>query len=209
MRGTTWHLLLPGWGWFSVCAPDDTDGESPDTGSPAASGSAPAASGAPDAGAGLRTVAEALRACRAGAEFLTSPATAGALASVLRRTLLGAPLNTRSVPLDVGYSNSIPQAIRHAVILRDQHCAWPGGCDKRPAACDVHHIVHKRHGGPTSVKDCILLCQYHHDVCIHRNRWTLELLPDGSTRATSPDGQIIRSHAPPPAPPPTAPLPPG
>ena len=75
---------------------------------------------------------------------------------------------------------------RHA---RDQGCAWPGGCDSRPAACDVHHIRHKKHGGKTSVKDCVLLCQFHHDICIHRMGWEIGLLPDGSTRATSPDRQ--------------------
>ena len=128
--------------------------------------------------------------------FVSGP---GALASALRRSLLGAPLNTKSVPLDIGYSNTIPEPIRRAVILRDKHCAWSGGCDRRPAVSDVHHITHKKDGGPTSVKDCALLCNYHHDVCVHRLGWTFELLPDGSTRATSPDGQtILRSHPPPP-----------
>ena len=129
-------------------------------------------------------------------EFVSGP---GALASALRRSLLGAPLNTKSVPLDIGYSDTIPESIRRAVILRDKHCSWPGGCDRRPAACDVHHVTHKKDGGPTSVKDCVLLCKYHHDICIHRQGWKFELLPDGSTRATSPDGKLVlRSHGPPP-----------
>ena len=85
------------------------------------------------------------------------------------------------------------------MILRDKKCAWPGGCDKRPAACDVHHVRHKKNGGPTSVNDCILLCQYHHDICIHRWGWEIELLPDGSVKAYGPRGQLIRSHGPPPA----------
>jgi hypothetical protein len=38
-------------------------------------------------------------------------------------------------------------------------------------------------GGATSVKDCLLLCQYHHDICIHRWGWEIELLPDGTVRA--------------------------
>ena len=129
-------------------------------------------------------------------QFVSGP---GALASALRRSLLGAPLNTKSVPLDIGYSNTIPEPIRRAVILRDKHCAWSGGCDRRPAVSDVHHITHKKDGGPTSVKDCALLCNYHHDICVHRLGWKFELLPDGSTRATSPDGKtILRSHGPPP-----------
>ena len=128
--------------------------------------------------------------------FVSGP---GALASALRRSLLGAPLNTRSVLLDVGYRDTIPDAIRRAVILRDKHCAWSGGCDRRPAASDVHHITHKKDGGPTSVNDCALLCNFHHDICVHRLGWEFELLPDGSTRATSPDGKVVlRSHGPPP-----------
>jgi Domain of unknown function (DUF222)/HNH endonuclease len=119
------------------------------------------------------------------------------VASALRRTLLGAQLNGKSVPLDAGYSNHIPAAIRHAVIARDQHCAWPAGCDRPAAVSDVHHITHKKDGGPTSVKDCMLLCNYHHDICIHRWGWKIELLPDGSVRATGPQGQIIQSHPPP------------
>jgi hypothetical protein len=127
-------------------------------------------------------------------DFLSGP---GSLASVLRTGLLGAPFNGKSVPIDVGYSENIPEPIRRAVILRDKKCAWPGGCDKRPAACDVHHVRHKKNGGPTSVKDCLLLCQFHHDICVHRWGWEIELLPDGSVKAYGPQGQLIRSHGPP------------
>jgi hypothetical protein len=134
-------------------------------------------------------------------QFVSGP---GALASALRRSLLGAPLNTKSVILDIGYSDTIPESIRRAVIARDKGCAWPGGCHRRPAACDVHHVKHKKHGGKTSVKTCVLLCNYHHDICVHRMGWDLELLPDGSTRATSPDKQtVLRSHGPPPTTQPT------
>jgi hypothetical protein len=127
-------------------------------------------------------------------DFVSGP---GAVASALRRTLLGAQLNGKSVPLDIGYSDHIPDSIRRAVIRRDKHCAWPAGCDRPAAASDVHHITHKKNGGPTSVKGCLLLCQYHHDICIHRWGWQIELLPDGSVRATGPQGQIIQSHPPP------------
>lgn len=128
--------------------------------------------------------------------FVSGP---GGLASMLRAGLLDHPYNSRSLPIDIGYSENIPEHIRRAVILRDQKCRWPGGCDRRPVSCDVHHIRHKKDGGPTSVKDCILLCQYHHDICVHRWRWAIELLPDGEVRASGPQGQILRSHGPPPA----------
>jgi hypothetical protein len=118
------------------------------------------------------------------------------IASVLRTGLLEHPWNTPSLPLDIGWSDSIPAHIRRAVTLRDKHCAWPR-C-KRPAAwCDVHHIVHKADGGETSVENCALLCQFHHDVAIHRQGWQFVLHPDGTTSAYGPRGQELHSHSPP------------
>jgi hypothetical protein len=68
----------------------------------------------------------------------------------------------------------------------------------RPAAwCDVHRLQHKKDGGKTAVTDCVLLCQFHHDVCIHRRGWRLVLHPDGTTTAYGPDGQVLHSHSPP------------
>jgi hypothetical protein len=127
--------------------------------------------------------------------FLSGP---GALASVLRTGLLSQPFNTRSVPLDVGYSDTIPAPIRRAVIRRDRHCIWPGGCTQPPAASDVHHTLHKADGGPTAVTTCGLFCKYHHEICIHRWGWKVDIHPDGTVTATSPDGHTLRSHPPPP-----------
>jgi hypothetical protein len=78
----------------------------------------------------------------------------GGLASFLRTRLLGARLAGPSLPLDVGHSAEIPAAIRRAVILRDQHCRWAGGCDQPAAACEVHHLTHLADGGTTSVAGC-------------------------------------------------------
>ena len=58
-------------------------------------------------------------------ELVSGP---GGLASFLRRRQLGARLGGPSLPLDVGYSDTVPAGIRTAVRLRDQHCRWPGGC---------------------------------------------------------------------------------
>ena len=126
-------------------------------------------------------------------DFVSGPA---GLAGWLRTTLLAPPYNTPSLPLDIGYSDSIPASIRRAVQLRDRGCAWPR-CGRPAAWCDVHHLQHKKDGGKTAVTDCVLLCQFHHDICIHRRGWRLILHPDGTTTAYGPDGQVLHSHSPP------------
>ena len=92
----------------------------------------------------------------------------GGLASFLRTRLLGARLAGPSLPLDVGHSAEIPAAIRRAVILRDQHCRWAGGCDQPASACEVHHVTHLADGGTTSTGGCALYCFFHHHVAIHQ-----------------------------------------
>ena len=132
---------------------------------------------------------------RLAVDFVSGP---GGLASALRTGLLEHPYNTASLPLDIGFSDSIPGHIRRAVILRDKHCAWPGGCDRSASASDVHHIVHKKDGGQTSLRNLGLFCEFHHETCIHRWGWAVTLHPDGTMEARSPDGrQVLRSHAPP------------
>ena len=128
-------------------------------------------------------------------DLLSGP---GGLASFLRRRRLGARLGGPSLPLDVGVSADIPAAIRRAVILRDQHCRFPGGCDQPAAACEVHHLRHRQDGGPTSVTDCALFCFFHHRVVIHQWGWAVVLNPDGTTTAWNKDKtKVIHSHSPP------------
>jgi hypothetical protein len=128
-------------------------------------------------------------------DLLSGP---GGLASFLRRRQLGVRLGGPSLPLDIGYSETIPAGIRNAVLLRDKHCQWAGGCNQPASACEVHHTKHKANGGKTSVKDCILLCPFHHQVVIHRWGWTLVLNPDGTTRAWNKDKtKVLHSHGPP------------
>jgi HNH endonuclease len=97
-------------------------------------------------------------------DLLSGP---GGLASFLRRRQLGARLGGPSLPLDIGYAQTIPPGIRNAVILRDKRCRWAGGCSQPASACEVHHVRHKANGGKTSTKECVLLCSYHHQVMIH------------------------------------------
>ena len=128
-------------------------------------------------------------------DLLSGP---GGLASFLRRRQLGARLGGPSLPLDIGYAETIPAGIRNAVTLRDKHCQWAGRCNQPASTCEVHHVRHKSKGGKTSVKDCILLCFFHHQIVIHRWGWTLVLNPDGTTTAWNPDKtKVLRSHSPP------------
>jgi hypothetical protein len=91
-----------------------------------------------------------------------------------------------------------PAGIRNAVALRDRHCQWAGRCDQPASACEVHHTRHKANGGTTSVKDCVLLCAFHHQVVIHRWGWTLIVNPDGTTTAWNKDKtKVLHSHGPP------------
>jgi Domain of unknown function (DUF222) len=151
----------------------------------------------PDTSPSTGPAREALERAIIGAavDLLSGP---GGLASFLRRRQLGTRLGGPSLPLDIGVAETVPAGIRHAVLLRDQHCQWAGRCDQPAQACEVHHVRHKADGGPTSVKSCVLLCFFHHQVVIHRWGWTLVLNPDGTTTAWNKDKtKVLHSHGPP------------
>jgi hypothetical protein len=129
-------------------------------------------------------------------ELLSGP---GGLVSYVRRGMFGGKLGGPSIPLDVGYSETVPAGIRHAVRLRDGHCRWAGGCTQPASTCEVHHTTPKAHGGKTSLRDCVLLCWYHHHIVVHQLGWTLVVNPDGTTTAWNRDhSTTLHSHGPPP-----------
>jgi hypothetical protein len=194
----------PGHGAGTSDGADTHPGTGPVTGGPVTGGGPGDGSddsGSDGAGARVRSRAMSPEAwaalryaiARLAVDLVSGPA---GLAAFLRTQLLEAPWNTPSLPLDIGYSEDIPASIRRAVLLRDRRCAWPR-CGRPAVYCDVHHIRHKKDGGKTSVGDCVLLCQFHHDVCIHRWGWQIVLHPDGTTSAYGPRGQVLHSHSPP------------
>ena len=130
-------------------------------------------------------------------DFVSGPAGA---AAALRAALNNGhtPQIPLSYPLDIGYSEQVPGWMRRAIINRDHHCQWPGGCDQPPARCQVHHMQPKKAGGRTSMTNCLLLCAFHHLIAIHRWGWVLTGHAGQTLTVTSPDGTTVyRSHAPP------------
>jgi hypothetical protein len=124
------------------------------------SGAGPARAGAPDerlrAAPGQDRLQSTL--IRYATAMLSGPA---GLASVLRSGLPG-PLGAAvSLPLDItSPTATVPPHLRRAVIVRDRRCAFPG-CTQSPARCQVHHIIPRSRGGPTSLANLVLLCGFH------------------------------------------------
>jgi hypothetical protein len=129
-----------------------------------------------------------------GADLLSGP---GGLAGYLRTQLLARPYTGTSQPLDLGAPTAeIPPHLRRAVILRDQHCQFPG-CHQPPVVCQCHHRVPRSKGGKTALHNLTLMCRFHHLIAIHRWGWELTYHPDGTTTAHGPHGQVLHSHGPP------------
>jgi hypothetical protein len=132
------------------------DGARQPAGDPGDPGRAPTAGGprsgplSPEAWRALRHAM-----ARLALDLVSGPAGA---AAILRQGLLQQPYNTPSLPLDVGYSDSIPWHIRRAVLLRDRKCAWPR-CGRPAVYCDVHHLRHREDGGETSLDNLVLACR--------------------------------------------------
>jgi len=99
------------------------------------------------------------------------------------------------LPLDVGRAQrTASAAIRRAVELRDGHCVF-AGCDALPEWCDVHHVIHWAHGGPTSCDNGALLCERHHTSC-HEGGFSIRRDPGtGRWHTYRPDGTKILSRA--------------
>jgi hypothetical protein len=106
-------------------------------------------------------------------------------------SLGGAP----SQPLEVGRaSRVVTPAQRTALVVRDGGCVFPD-CERPPAWCEGHHLVHWLDGGPIDLDNLALLCRAHHRA-VHEGGWQLHRDPDGRLTATPPH----RRPAPPPEP---------
>jgi uncharacterized protein DUF222/HNH endonuclease len=72
---------------------------------------------------------------------------------------------------------------RHAMIIRDKGCSFPG-CDAPPQHCEAHHVIPWADGGPTDVDNGCLLCSFHHRE-FERLGWICQMI-DGIPYWTPP-----------------------
>jgi hypothetical protein len=72
---------------------------------------------------------------------------------------------------------TIPRRLREAVHTRDQGCRFPG-CRAPAAWTDLHHVIARTDGGPTTLDNLVALCRRHH-TAITTGRWRLTMTPNG------------------------------
>jgi len=94
--------------------------------------------------------------------------------------ILPVVLDGKSEILDVGREKRlIPPPIRKALNIRDKTCTATG-CTMPAEFCEAHHEVPWAQGGKTSLKDCKLLCPFHHHRA-HDPGWITHHHPTGKT----------------------------
>ena len=112
-------------------------------------------------------------------------------ASIMRVVMRG-----RSEPLDVGRRTPVvPPAVRRAVIVRDRTCRFPG-CERPHTWCDAHHVEHWADGGPTALRNLVLLCRRHHRMVHVPGGFGLRI-EEGTPVFRRPDGSVLEDRAPP------------
>ena len=96
-------------------------------------------------------------------------------------------------------ARSVPTRLFQQIAARDGGCRVRGCC--RPVKwTDAHHIVHWSLGGTTDYHTLILLCSRHHHW-VHRQKITIDLMPNGDAFFATHDGK--RSSSTPRGAPPT------
>jgi hypothetical protein len=81
---------------------------------------------------------------------------------------------------------SVPPALRRAVLARDRHRCTVPGCT-HATFVDVHHVQPRAEGGRNEASNLQVLCSAHHRA-VHRGELLIELERDGSLRFRHADG---------------------
>jgi hypothetical protein len=101
----------------------------------------------------------------------------------------------RSAIIDYGTSTrTIPAPLWNALVIRDEHCRFPG-CDRPSGWCEGHHVVWVTHDGRTELANLVLLCSRHHHT-LHQPGWHAKLRPNGTFDVTGPNGQVRETSPP-------------
>ncbi|MFK4089522.1 DUF222 domain-containing protein [Kribbella sp. NPDC020789] len=88
-----------------------------------------------------------------------------------------------SQPLDVGTEQRfVNRYLRRALNKRDKGCVV---CKAPPWMCHAHHLIHWADGGPTSLKNLVLLCAAHHRA-VHDGQWAITIT-EGTVGVTRPE----------------------
>jgi hypothetical protein len=94
------------------------------------------------------------------------------------------------VPLQLGRTTRDPSdAQRRALSALWSTCAFPG-CDRPFTWCDLHHVWHWNHGGPTDVDWLLPLCDHHHTQH-HRGVFRIHRRPDRTFWFERADSTVI------------------
>jgi hypothetical protein len=93
-------------------------------------------------------------------------------------------------PIDVGMTQRLfttRQRIALAAIWGG--CAHPD-CDRPPSWCEAHHALEWDNGGPTDIRNGVLLCRFHH-MLTHNMGWSIRPpdRPDGTWLMYPPPGR--------------------
>lgn len=83
----------------------------------------------------------------------------------------------------VGVTSSaefVDDDLRAALHVRDHHCRFPG-CRRPARHCVAHHVVWRRLGGVTALRNLALLCGRHH-WAVHHGGWEMTVDATGVCR---------------------------
>ncbi len=102
------------------------------------------------------------------------------------------------VPLDMGLGKRLyTPGQKRAIMVRDGGCGHPG-CPLPWEWCEIHHVEHWEHDGPTDLVNGLPACSFHHDLW-HSDGWSVQ--PDPDTHhldqgfiITNPDGDVLHSQ---------------
>jgi hypothetical protein len=98
------------------------------------------------------------------------------------------------LPIDVGRTKRFPtDRLRRALEVRDRFCRFPG-CGVPANRTHAHHIRHWLDGGPTDLRNLVLLCGFHHRR-LHDGGYLIRSSFGGLQFETH-DGRVIGSSPP-------------